>query len=227
VRQAEPDTNAAAQTGMDPMALSGRPACETLVSADIAAIAARVRTGGLIAYPTEAVFGLGCRPADAAAFERLLEAKNRDVGKGVIVITDDLSRVAHWLEPVPEAMQAMAEASWPGPHTWLWPARSACPVWLRGRHTRLAVRVTAHPAVRALCVAAGSALVSTSANRSGEPPCRDTGCVRQHFEGQVDGILDLPCGGAETPSSIRDMITGAWIRGGPAGPPLPQRRIWP
>lgn len=189
---------------------------ETLISDDIAALAAVVRKGGVIAYPTEAVFGLGCRPADAAAFERILEIKNRDVGKGVIVITDDLARVAHWLEPVPEAIQAMAEASWPGPNTWLWPARSACPAWLRGSHTRLAVRVTAQPAVRALCAAAGSALVSTSANHSGEPPCRDTACVRPLFEGRVDGILDLPCSGADTPSSIRDMLTGAWIRGGPA-----------
>lgn len=197
------------------MSVPAGPGRETLVSAGIEAIAALVRNGGVIAYPTEAVFGLGCRPADAAAFERLLEIKDRDVGKGVIVITDDLSRVAHWLEPVPEAMQAMAEASWPGPHTWLWPARPACPGWLRGRHTRLAVRVTAHPAVRALCAAAGSALVSTSANRSGEPPCRDTGCVWRHFEGRLDGILDLPCGEAAAPSSIRDMVTGAWIRGGP------------
>jgi L-threonylcarbamoyladenylate synthase len=197
------------------MADSSQASRETLVSGDIEAIAALVRRGGVIAYPTEAVFGLGCRPADAAAFERLLEIKGRDVGKGVIVVTDDLSRVAHWLEPVPEAMQAMAERSWPGPHTWLWPARAACPPWLRGSHTRLAVRVTAHPAVRALCVAAGSALVSTSANRSGEAPCRDTDCVRRVFEGRLDGILDLGCGGAETPSSIRDMVTGAWVRGGP------------
>lgn len=198
------------------MAGSNESGRETLISDDVAAIAAVVRRGGVIAYPTEAVFGLGCRPADAAAFERILEVKNRDIGKGVIVITDDLSRVAHWLEPVPEAMQAMAEASWPGPHTWLWPARSACPAWLRGSHTRLAVRVTAQPVVRALCAAAGSALVSTSANRSGEPPCRDTACVRQAFEGRVDGILDLPCSGADAPSSIRDMVTGTWIRGGPA-----------
>lgn len=197
------------------MAGPGGTLRDTLVSDDIAAIAAIVRRGGVIAYPTEAVFGLGCRPADAAAFERILEVKNRDIGKGVIVITDNLSRVAHWLEPVPEAMQAIAEASWPGPHTWLWPARSSCPAWLRGSHTRLAVRVTAHPAVRALCAAAGSALVSTSANRSGDPPCRDSSCVRECFEGRLDGILDLPCGGAETPSSIRDMLTGAWIRGGP------------
>ena len=188
---------------------------ETLISDDVAAIAALVRKGGVIAYPTEAVFGLGCRPADPAAFERILEVKNRDIGKGVIVITDDLARVAHWLEPVPEAMQALAEASWPGPHTWLWPARASCPAWLRGSHTRLAVRVTAHPAVRALCATAGSALVSTSANRSGDPPCRDSECVQQFFGGRVDGILDLPCGGADAPSSIRDMMTGAWVRGGP------------
>lgn len=199
-----------------PMPDSSEVPCPTLVSADVPAIAALVARGGVIAYPTEAVFGLGCRPADAAAFERLLEIKNRDIGKGVIVVTDDLSRVAHWLEPVPEALQAMAEATWPGPHTWLWPARSACPAWLRGRHTRLAVRVTAHPTVRALCLAAGSALVSTSANPAGEPPCRDTDCVRRLFFGRIDGILDGPCGGGDAPSSIRDLVSGAWIRGGPA-----------
>jgi L-threonylcarbamoyladenylate synthase len=191
---------------------------ETLVSTDIGAIAALVGRGGVIAYPTEAVFGLGCRPADAAACERILDLKGREAGKGLIVITDDLARIAHWLEPIPERLQARAEASWPGPHTWLWPARGSCPPWLRGAHTRLAVRVTAHPGVRALCAAAGSALVSTSANRAGEPPCRDAACVRSHFGGRVDGILDLACEGADAPSTIRDIVTGAWVRGGPAPP---------
>ncbi|WP_006746966.1 L-threonylcarbamoyladenylate synthase [Thioalkalivibrio paradoxus] len=187
----------------------------TLVSTDVGAIARIVRAGGVIAYPTEAVFGLGCRPADTAACERVLAIKGRDAGKGLIVITDDLARIAHWLEPLPQAQQARAEATWPGPHTWLWPAHASCPPWLRGAHTRLAVRVTAHAGVRALCAASDSALVSTSANRSGEPPCRDSADVRARFDGQIDGILDLPCGGASEPSSIRDIVTGAWLRGGP------------
>jgi L-threonylcarbamoyladenylate synthase len=190
---------------------------QTFRSPDIPAIAAIVRAGGVIAYPTEAVFGIGCRPADAAACERVLDLKGREAGKGLIVITDELARIACWLEPLPEALQARAEASWPGPHTWLWPARASCPPWLRGSHTRLAVRVTANPTVRALCAAAGTALVSTSANRSGEPPCRDAACVETLFAGRIDGILDRPCGGLDQPSTIRDIVTGDWLRGAPDG----------
>ena len=180
---------------------------------DISSVAEAVRRGGVIAYPTEAVFGLGCRPGDPAACERLLQLKDRDIGKGLIVITDDLSRIAFWLNPVPEAAQQQAEATWPGPHTWLWPSRPGCPAWLTGAHNRLAVRVTAHPLVRELCVAAGTALVSTSANLSGEPPCRDAACVATQFGDRIDAILDGTCFGADAPSTIRDLITGEWIRG--------------
>ena len=194
---------------------------QTLISGDIGAVARVLNKGGVVAYPTEAVFGLGCRPSDPAACERVLTLKNREADKGLIVITDDLARIAYWLEPLPEKAQARAEATWPGPHTWLWPARASCPPWLRGAHTRLAVRVTAHPGVRALCAASGSALVSTSANLSGEPPCRDSACVRAGFGGRIDAILDMPCAGADAPSTIRDILTGTWIRGGPPSAPEP------
>ncbi len=197
------------------MSAAKQPSRQTLVTSDIGAIASVIRGGGVVAYPTEAVFGLGCRPSDATACERVLALKNRVADKGLIVITDDLSRIAYWLEPVPSELQARAEATWPGPHTWLWPARASCPPWLRGAHTQLAVRVTAHPGVRALCAASGSALVSTSANLSGEPPCRESSCVQSAFDGQIDAILDLRCAGADAPSTIRDIRTGAWIRGGP------------
>lgn len=193
----------------------------TRVSAQVPVIAALLRNGGVIAYPTEAVFGLGCDPADAMACERVIHLKGRSTAMGLIVITDDLERLAHWLEPVPEPLRARAEASWPGPHTWLWPARPECPPWLRGAHPRLAVRVTAHPAVRALCAAAGTALVSTSANRTGEPPARRAAEVLALFAGQIDGILDAPCAGAVQPSSIRDLISGRWVRGGPPEAPDP------
>jgi L-threonylcarbamoyladenylate synthase len=190
-----------------------------LLSADIGTVADRIRAGGVVAYPTEAVFGIGCRPADAGACERVLDIKGRESAKGLILVTDDLARIAHWLEPIPTQLQARAEATWPGPHTWLWPARSSCPLWLRGTHTRLAVRVSADPNVRALCAAVGSALVSTSANRSGEAPCRDAACVMSVFPNDLDAILNRPCGGLDQPSTIRDVVSGAWIRGGPAGTP--------
>lgn len=205
----------------DPLPPGAFPAPPQMTT-DVTEIARIVRQGGLIAYPTEAVYGLGCRPADAAACERLLHLKRRDPGKGLILITDDLSRVAFWLQPVPTEAQRRAEATWPGPHTWLWPARGGCPPWLTGPGHRLAIRITAHPLVRALCAAAGTALISTSANLAGEPPCRDAAAVRACFPapGDLDGILEGACVGATAPSTVRDLLTGAWLRGGPP-PPAP------
>lgn len=181
----------------------------------LAELATLLQGGGVIAYPTEAVFGLGCDPANAASCQRIIDLKGRDGAKGMIVITDTLERIAQWLAPLPADRHAQIMASWPGPHTWLWPALPACPAWLRGEHATLAVRVTAHAGTRALCAHAGMALVSTSANRSGAPPCRDAACVHATFAGTLDGILDAPCGDQTQPSSIRDALTGVWYRGGP------------
>ena len=187
-----------------------------LLSPDIAAVARIVRDGGVVAYPTEAVFGLGCRPdAAAAAIERILALKQRPADKGLIVVTDSLERVLHWLQPLTAEQRAAVDASWPGPTTWLWPARPECPALLRGDHDSLAVRVSAHPAVRALCAAADSALVSTSANRAGEAPCRDWQCVRDTFATGIDAILQAECGSRGAPSAIRDARSGRWLRGAP------------
>ncbi|WP_017942608.1 MULTISPECIES: L-threonylcarbamoyladenylate synthase [unclassified Thioalkalivibrio] len=186
-----------------------------LLTADIDPVAQTVRDGGVIAYPTEAVFGLGCRPDIPEAIERILEIKGRPAAKGVIVVTDTLERLGEWLAPLPEAHRAAIEASWPGPTTWLLPVTAACPPLLRGEHDSLAVRVTAYPATRALCAAAESALISTSANRAGEEPCRNWDCVASQLGAGIDAILQAECGGRDTPSAIRDARTGAWLRGGP------------
>ena len=186
-----------------------------LLTADIDPVAQTVRDGGVIAYPTEAVFGLGCRPDTPEAIERILEIKGRPAAKGMIVVTDTLGRLGEWLAPLPEAHRTAIEASWPGPTTWLLPVTAACPPLLRGEHDSLAVRVTAHPATRALCAAASSALVSTSANRAGADPCRTWDCVASQLGAGIDAILQAECGGRDAPSAIRDARSGAWLRGGP------------
>lgn len=186
-----------------------------LLTSDIATVAQVVRDGGVIAYPTEAVFGLGCRPDAPEAIERILEIKGRPAAKGMIVVTDTLERLGDWLAPLPDAHRPAIEASWPGPTTWVLPVTGECPPLLRGDYDSLAVRVTAHPATRALCAAADSALVSTSANRAGAEPCRSWDCVASQLATGIDAILQAECGGRTVPSAIRDARTGDWIRGGP------------
>ncbi|HEY5719640.1 MAG TPA: Sua5/YciO/YrdC/YwlC family protein, partial [Gammaproteobacteria bacterium] len=109
------------------------------------AAARAVRRGGVIAYPTEAVYGLGCDPLDAVAVFELLELKGRPVGKGLILIAADFAHLRPFVDEVGPAAMAAVHASWPGPHTWLLPARAATPPWLSGDFDTLAVRVTAHP----------------------------------------------------------------------------------
>lgn len=180
----------------------------------VARAAAALRAGGVVAYPTEAVYGLGCDPRNQAAVERILDLKGRPTEKGLILIAAEFDQVTPFLAPLPEAMRATVLATWPGPITWLIPAATQTPPWLRGTHDTLAVRVTAFAPAAALCRAAGMALVSTSANRSGEAPARTAAEVRAIFGTGLDDVLEGPCGGRERPSEIRDARTGAVIRPG-------------
>lgn len=167
---------------------------------------------GVIAYPTEAVFGLGCEPMDADACERIFELKRRDPGKGLILVAAAFEDLRPYVAPVSAAEQARAEARWPGPVTWLFPAAEDCPRWLTGRFSTIAVRVTAHPLAAELCRLWGGPLVSTSANSAGRPPARSALAVRRAFPRGVDLILDAPLGTAARPSMILDLHSGAQLR---------------
>ncbi len=176
-------------------------------------LAARViANGGVIAYPTEAVFGLGCDPWDAAAVARILAIKRRDPAKGLILIAAEPIQLRPFVVDLPPARMAAILASWPGPNTWLMPVRSRTPGWLTGRHDTLAVRVTAHPLAAGLCRAYGGAIVSTSANVADHPPARSALGVRLGLPGAPDLILGGTCGGAGRPSKIRDGCTGRVLR---------------
>ncbi len=175
-----------------------------------------LRLGDIIAYPTEAVYGLGCDPLNAAAVLRLLALKNRPMDKGLILIASDFQHLAPFVHaPDPDIMRRIS-ATWPGPVTWLLPATTATPVWLRGVHDTLAVRVTAHPQAAALCRAFGGALVSTSANPAGRPPARHPLRVRHYFSHYSNEPLDYILHGAvyshTKPTEIRDALTGKVIR---------------
>ncbi|MBK8535007.1 MAG: threonylcarbamoyl-AMP synthase [Candidatus Competibacteraceae bacterium] len=171
-----------------------------------------IRAGGLIACPTEAVYGLGCDPRNEQAVQKLLTLKRRPMHKGLILIAADFAQLAPFLQPLSSADFAQLAATWPGPHTWLIPARTDTPRWLRGRHDTLAVRVTAHLLAAALCRACGHPLVSTSANFSRRPPARTALAVRRQLGRQIDYLLPGPTGGAAKPTEIRDLRSGQRVR---------------
>jgi L-threonylcarbamoyladenylate synthase len=173
-----------------------------------------LQAGGIVAYPTEAVYGLGCDPLNPHAVLRLLALKQRPWEKGMILIAARQEQLSPFLQPVPPAVQEKLSQSWPGPVTWLLPALPEVPYWLRGVHDTLAVRVTAHPLAAALCEAFGGPIVSTSANLAGHEPARSALTVRRELGGQVDYILHGELGNSEKPTEIRDALTGGVIRAG-------------
>ena len=172
----------------------------------------QLKNGGVIAYPTEAVWGLGCDPANRSAVERLLCLKQRQIDKGLILIAGSQTQVSTYTASLSETHRQTLAESWPGPHTWLLPAESLVPSWIRGKHTSVAVRVSAHPIVQALCHAFGGPLVSTSANPQGKPAAVSRAELDHYFGESLDGIAPGELGGLSTPSAIRDLLTGATIR---------------
>lgn len=181
---------------------------------DIAHAVALLRRGGVLAYPTEGVWGLGCDPRDQAATLRLLALKQREVDKGLILIAADEAQLAPFIDmaALDAAQRDAVRASWPGPHTWIVPAAPGAPPWITGTHDGIAVRVSAHAGVQTLCRAFGGALVSTSANRAGAPAPRVADELDPAVVTGVDAVLEGETGGLERPSTIRDARSGQALR---------------
>ena len=173
-----------------------------------------LRAGGVIAYPTEAVWGLGCDPFNADAVRRLLTIKQRPESKGLILVSADLAQIASFidLDALPIERLKEVRATWPGPHTWLLPCPSRIPAWLRGTHATIALRITAHTRVAALCNAFGGPIVSTSANLTGHEPARTIEELDPALLAQIDGVLDGVTGGLAAPTPIRDALSGTVLR---------------
>lgn len=159
---------------------------------------------GVIAYPTESVWGLGCLPSSESALNRILNIKNRDWRKGLILVASDWEQLQNWILPLSSSQVKCVQEPQPRPTTWLLPCSTEISKNLRGSHQALAVRVSEHPLIAALCEQAGP-IVSTSANVQGEPPAKTASEVRAQFNQQVDYILDGELGGYEQPSSIKTL----------------------
>lgn len=171
-----------------------------------------LQQGGVIAYPTEAVWGVGCDPFNAEAMQRLLSIKARHPNKGVILIAADFSQVQDLIAPLSPAQQQRLADTWPGPNTWLVPPSDRVPALVKGQHPLVAIRVTAHPLVQALCQAFGGPIISTSANPAGEPPALSEADIARYFPTQLDYVLSGELGGLAQPSTIRNLLTGDVIR---------------
>jgi L-threonylcarbamoyladenylate synthase len=167
-----------------------------------------------VAYPTEAVFGLGCLPGKRDAISRLLKIKRRSARKGFVLIAADLADLEQLIELPAGRMRREILATWPGPVTWVLPARAGVPAWLTGGRRTLAVRITSHPIARALCVRTGSALISTSANVTRRRPHTRLLQLRRDLGRQIDYVLAGELGDSAKPTAIRDGVTGRLIRPG-------------
>lgn len=169
-----------------------------------------LKQGEVVAYPTEAVYGIGCNPFDRSAVEKLLALKQREAEKGLIVLIANWQQLSPLIQPLPHALLAKVEATWPGPVTWLFPKADTIPFWLTGHYSTLAIRMSAHPIAHAIC--GEGPVVSTSANRTNQPPAKDLTALQAHFPQGLDGVLLGDLGGLEQPSRIYDVLTQKRLR---------------
>jgi L-threonylcarbamoyladenylate synthase len=173
---------------------------------------ATLKQGGILAYPTEAVWGLGCDPFNQQAVLKLLALKQRPMAKGLILIAAIVEQVEPYLQLLtPQERQRVVD-SWPSANTWIVPVEPTFPEWIRGEHLSVAVRVSAHPPVQALCNAFGGVIISTSANITGQATAQHPDEIARIFGNELSYILPAELGGNKNPSQIRDARTGAVLR---------------
>lgn len=171
-----------------------------------------LKQGGIIAYPTEAVFGLGCLPDKPESIQRLLQIKQRPIEKGLILLADNLEQLAPYIATLDAHSLKKIQAPTQLPTTWLVPTPSSTSALLKGRFQSIAIRLSSHPIVKQLCQQAQSPIISTSANITGRHMTYSAFEVRLHFKDQLDYILNAPLGNNDKPSIIKDVLTDQIIR---------------
>jgi L-threonylcarbamoyladenylate synthase len=169
-----------------------------------------ILAGGVVAYPTEGVYGLGCLPHDEDAVARILSIKRRSPAQGLILIAADINQLTDWIN-LP-ADSGHLESSMEKPLTWVVQAAADVPYWIQGEHSTLAVRITCHPVAAALCSVVDGPLVSTSANLSGHAPARNIHVLRRTLGHLVDYIVPGACGSSGAHSEIRELASGNVLR---------------
>ena len=175
-------------------------------------VAQRLLQGAVIAYPAEGVWGLGCFPAYEDSVARILALKERSVEEGLILVAGSIEQMEPFLGAITNDEREVLESTWPGPVTFLVPDCGAAPSWIRGRHKTIALRVSSHPVIVAICNQLGGPIVSTSANPSGRPPATNPLRLRQYFPAGIDYIVPGELGDARGATEIRDLRSGEVMR---------------
>lgn len=168
-----------------------------------------LRSGAVIAYPTEAVYGMGCDPFNATAVAKIRTLKNRAASKGLILIASDWQQVQHFVDTT-RIENIMND--WPGPVTKVFPATKQAPHAVCAQNNSIAIRLTDHPIAKNLCQMFGSAIISTSANTEGQLPAKTQSEVAHYFSSEIEIIIDAPVGNLDSPTQIIDAITGEVYR---------------
>ena len=170
--------------------------------------------GGIIAYPTEAVFGLGCDPDNPQAIEKLLRIKKRSPEKGLILLAANYSQLLPYIDDskIPQDKRFSVLSRWPDGITQLVPKNKMLSQLLTGKFSTIAVRLTSQPDVVALCNKVNKPIVSTSANLSGQQPAKTWQEVEATLSEKIDFIIKGNTLGYTQPSKIIDALTGETIR---------------
>ena len=179
---------------------------------DITQAVACLNEGGIIACPTEAVYGLSCDPANVKAVKRLLALKARDKNKGLILVASDLAQLLPYLAPISDDIQKRISPTWPGPCTWVLPAKKEVSTYLTGKFSSIALRVTNHPVLKDICDVFNGPIVSTSANLAGERPCVSYDEACEVFSEKIAFIFNGNVGDLQNPTPIFDGLSGVQLR---------------
>jgi len=184
---------------------------DTLINTQQAA--GLISKGSVIAYPTEAVYGLGCDPHCEQAVRHILKLKDRPLKKGLILIASEIRHFYPWIDAETFNAFPHIKTSWQQNNqaiTWILPCRPETPIWLTGEFNTLAVRISHNSSVQALCEVLDSAIVSTSANPTGSQESRTAQQVSHYFP--KTPILEGELSGFSMPSTIKDAVSGATLR---------------
>ena len=182
--------------------------------AEILGAAEVLRAGGIGAYPTEAVWGLGCDPYSESATNRILLLKQRPVDKGLILIGSKVAHFASMIDGLEESAINLFGTPQKRPTTWLVPHNGVLPDWIVGAHDTVALRITDHPVASALCEVFGGPIVSTSANPQSLPAASTSSKVAEYFHNKLDFMTPGEVAGSSKESEIKSVITGEVLRPG-------------
>lgn len=171
-----------------------------------------INSGGVIVYPTESVYGLGCNPFNKIAVHKLLEIKQRNVNKGLLLIASHIRQILPLIKPIDANDLARALKTWPGHHTWIFPKSVLVPEWISGQYNSIAIRVSKHPVVIQLCQKSNSPLVSTSANVTNQNQLNSIKDIKSLFGDKIGYYLNASTGKEANPSTIHDAHTNTIVR---------------